>query len=123
MITLEGPRYSANDRLHWRSAKRLKVHWRDVGYGAACRQRQLGLIRQPEHVHLLVEQVPGSRRKTDPGNVAPAAKAAIDGFVMAGLLIDDDSERLTGPDYRLAAPEKLPPGTWRLRFTITEVLG
>lgn len=126
VIDLTGPRYSANDRLHWRKANALKKEWREQGQllarHAIATRRASGQSHQaPGRVHVLVEQIPSSRRKTDPGNVAPAAKAAIDGLVLAGLLLDDDAEHLIGPDYRLGLPQKLPPGHWLLRFTISEV--
>jgi crossover junction endodeoxyribonuclease RusA len=119
-IELVGPRYSANDRLHWRAAQPLKTAWRDL---AQVHTRAVVGVSfdPPQQVHILVEQVPGSRRKTDPGNVAPAAKAAIDGMVRAGLLIDDDAVHLLGPDYRLAAPQSVQHGQWRLRLTVAEV--
>lgn len=120
-LTMTGPRYSANDRPHWRAALPLKKHWRELGQVHA--RALVGPSFTPvERAHIVVTQVPGSRRKTDPGNTAPAAKAAIDGLVLAGLLVDDDAAHLLGPDYRLAdAPVRQAPGMWTLRLTVTEV--
>lgn len=119
-LTLTGRRYSANDRLHWRAERELKKEWRELGQVHA--RAASGPSPKPygRQVRCTVTQVPGSRRKTDPGNVAPAAKAAIDGIVLAGLLADDDAAHLVGPDYRLAAePVRQAPGMWTLRITIT----
>jgi hypothetical protein len=41
------------------------------------------------------------RRRRDPGNWYPSAKAALDGVVDAGVLTDDDATRVIGPDMRL----------------------
>lgn len=119
-LTLTGPRFSANDRhRHWHHERELKQTWRNLGQ---VRARELvgASFRPLERVHVVVTQVPGSRRITDPGNTSPAAKAAIDGIVRAGVLVDDDAAHLVGPDYRLAAePVRQQPGMWTLRITIT----
>lgn len=54
-----------------------------------------------QRIHVLGIVHPGSRRRADPGNWYPSFKAAIDGIVDAGLIEDDDSTRLAGPDMRL----------------------
>lgn len=122
-LVLTGPRYSANDRPHWRAEIALKKRWRDLGQVTA--RSVVGASFVPlERTRVVVTQVPGSRRKTDPGNVAPAAKAAIDGIVRAGVLVDDDAAHMVGPDYRLAAePVRQAPGMWTLRITITPLDG
>lgn len=124
VIEITGPRYSANDRLHWRRAQALKVAWRDAAQ-LLTRAAVGGVPPRLERAHILVEQVPGSRRRTDPGNVAPAAKAAVDGLVLAGMLVDDDAAHLDGPDFRLAEVVARHPrrGLWTLRLTITELIG
>lgn len=124
VLTITGPRFSSNDRLHWAEKAHLTQWWRD---GARVRARaMIGTSwTPPERARVLVEFIPGSRRRVDPGNAAPAAKAAIDGLVLAGVLIDDDAAHLDGPDYRLAPgpPVRQWLGMWTLRFTITEVTG
>jgi hypothetical protein len=120
-LTLTGPRFSANDRLHFRAERSLKRTWREL---AQVRARGLvgASFRPLQRAHVVVTQVPGSRRRTDPGNVAPAAKAAVDGLVLAGLLTDDDAAHMVGPDFRLAAePERQRPGMWTLRITVTDL--
>lgn len=125
-LVVTGPRYSANDRLHWARANALKKHWRDSAAAIAAQMVRNPLWREtfepPKLARAVVTQVPTDRRKTDPGNVAPAAKAAIDGLVLAGLLVDDDAAHLLGPDYRLAAtPQRQPKGTWTLKLLIEEL--
>ena len=116
-LTLTGPRFSANDRLHFRRRNELVKIWRTLGEAHA---RALYVPRPLERAHVVVTQVPHSRGRVDPGNVAPAAKAAVDGIVRAGLLVDDDAAHMVGPDYRLAAePVRQAPGMWTLRITIT----
>ena len=43
------------------------------------------------------------RRRRDVGNLAPTTKALIDGMVDAGLLVDDSSAHVVGPDHRLGS--------------------
>lgn len=62
-------------------------------------------VRRLERVHVLYIVHPETiARRRDPGNWAPSAKAAVDGMVDAGLLEDDNSTRLLGPDPRLGTP-------------------
>ncbi|MGH3499341.1 MAG: hypothetical protein ACRDQA_00330, partial [Nocardioidaceae bacterium] len=51
--------------------------------------------------HIVYEYRPPDRRRRDTANLYPSAKACVDGLVDAGVLDDDDSEHLTGPDPRL----------------------
>lgn len=77
---------------------------RHTGWAMARRRKVPGLQRA--HVFYVIHPdstVKGGRRR-DPGNWAPSAKAVIDGFVDAGVLPDDNSERLLGPDPRIGEP-------------------
>lgn len=123
VFTLTGPRFSANDRLHYRAERELKKRWRELAQVTA--RSVVGPSFTPlDRAHVVVTQVPGSRRRTDPGNVAPAAKAAVDGLVLAGVLVDDDAAHLVGPDFRLAAePVRQASGMWTLRLTVAEIAG
>ncbi|WP_160051180.1 hypothetical protein [Nocardiopsis sp. FR26] len=53
--------------------------------------------------------------KWDPGNFYPMVKAALDGVVDAGLLVDDSHEFVSGPDMR-PAPKVPKLGQLRLVF-------
>lgn len=120
-LTLTGPRFSSNDRHHWGQELELKKYWRELAQITA--RSVVGASFRPlEKTRVVVTQVPGSRRITDPGNTSPAAKAAIDGIVLAGVLVNDDAAHMLGPDYRLAdQPVRQQPGQWTLRITITEL--
>ena len=71
------------------------------------------------------------RRRRDPNNWVPTAKALVDGAVSGhksipkarwrGLLPDDDSRHLVGPDMRIAAPDQaLRDGFARVTLTFQE---
>ena len=123
-LTLTGPRFSANDRhRHWHHERELKQAWRDLGQLRA--REAIGASFVPlERVHVVATFVPGSRRRVDPANAAPAVKACVDGMVLAGLLVDDDAAHMVGPDFRLAAePVRQQRGMWTLRITVTPLEG
>lgn len=58
-------------------------------------------------------------RRRDVGNLYPTIKAAIDGFVDAGIITDDDHTHLIGPDMRLGG--KSPKHTTTFHFEFREV--
>jgi crossover junction endodeoxyribonuclease RusA len=112
-----GRPHSANARLHWTRRAELTREWRD---GAMVRARA-AKIPALERVHVLVEWLPPDRRRRDPGNLAPAAKAICDGLVDANVIPDDNASRLAGPDLRLGEYRRAPYGSpWVLRVTVTE---
>lgn len=59
-------------------------------------------------------------RRRDPNNWAPTGKAIVDGMVDAGLLPDDSTRHLIGPDMRAAHPDqpRPTPGTTFVTITI-----
>jgi crossover junction endodeoxyribonuclease RusA len=78
----------------------------------AARENQLlaGAVRAAApgpvlaHAHIIGVLHPHDRRKRDPANWYPSFKAAVDGIVDAGVLSDDDSTRVIGPDMRIGSP-------------------
>jgi hypothetical protein len=52
------------------------------------------------------------KRRLDPANYAPAAKAVVDGLVAEGIIPDDDWKHVTGPDMRVM------PGTGHSGFIV-----
>ena len=58
-------------------------------------------------------------RRRDLHNYVPTLKAAIDGFVDAGVITDDDHTKLIGPDMRMG--DKSPKGYTTLQFEFREV--
>lgn len=88
---------TANQRVHWRvRAKRTRI-WRDYAHLLAKSQR----IPRLEKAHVVAELRFSDRRRRDPANWAPTAKALVDGLVDAGVFDDDDHTRVTGPDMRI----------------------
>jgi hypothetical protein len=116
-LVLVGPRFSDNDRPHFRKHGELVQAWRNLGFTHA-RELMGPTAFMLELAHVYVFARPGSAGKFDPANVSPAAKAAIDGMVQAGLFIDDDSRHLVGPDYRAGKVTKRPRGHWELVFDV-----
>jgi crossover junction endodeoxyribonuclease RusA len=53
------------------------------------------------HAYILGVLHPNSHRRVDPANFYPSFKAAVDGIVDAGVLVDDDHTRVIGPDMRI----------------------
>jgi hypothetical protein len=96
---------NANQNLHFR---RKAEHVKVIRNAAATLARHSKLpALQRAHVFYVVH--PGLKvTRRDPGNWAPSAKAAVDGLVDAGVLPDDDSTRLLGPDPRIGAPQAKP---------------
>jgi hypothetical protein len=116
-MVIIGPRFSDNDRLHFRRERELKQSWRNLGLQhARSVMGSRALVLEMAHLYVLVR--PGTAGKYDPGNVAPAAKAAIDGMVLAGMFADDDFRHLIGPDFRPGRTTKRPPGHWALVFDV-----
>lgn len=98
---------SANDRRHWRTKAELVDGWRTAA-GWAAKQSKVPALG-PSYVIAELLMIGQRTHRIDPANLAPTAKAAIDGCVDARLWPDDSAEWLTGPDMRLAfrrAPDK-----------------
>lgn len=104
------PLLSANGREHWRPKAAATRAIRDAAHLAvkgAPGLRQAVLAARGaaamERAHVLAVLHPADRRRRDPANMYPAVKAALDGIVDAGVLVDDDSTRVVGPDMRLGS--------------------
>jgi crossover junction endodeoxyribonuclease RusA len=86
MITL-------NDRLHRMKEAALIVAWREaVGWQALAKFRRTHHL--PPSIVDVALPVKGKRRR-DPHNWTPTAKAALDGLVDAGWWPDDNSDWVT----------------------------
>lgn len=89
---------SMNQRLHWAKKAELTRTWR---LAAAVAARKAELPKGLPHVHITATVTKPSRRAFDVHNLLPSLKAAIDGLVDYGLIEDDSTKYLTGPDMRV----------------------
>lgn len=99
---------NANQRLHHRRRAEYTAALRSAAMEAVAECAPLmaamvGLGDRPamERAHILGVIHPATRRRIDPANLYPSFKAATDGLVDAGVIEDDDSTRVIGPDMRL----------------------
>lgn len=85
---------NANQRSHWAKRAELTRFLRA--------EAMLHAIDHPrmDRAHLTVHVGWPDKRRRDVHNIFPTIKAAIDGFIDAGLLPDDSDAHLTGPDLR-----------------------
>lgn len=94
---------NANQTLHFRRKAELVKVIRNAAW-AVARHSNIPTL-QRAHIYFVIHPDDKIQRR-DPGNWAPSAKAAVDGLVDAGILPDDDSTRLIGPDPRIGDPVK-----------------
>jgi len=110
---------NSNYRNGWRRAAQLTKSWRELAHWYAKAEKlPTGLAR----VHIEATLQFRDNRRRDVHNLMPTLKAVVDGLVDYGLIPDDSTRYLTGPDLRVG--EKLPGGTWKdhglLTLRITE---
>lgn len=103
---------NANDRHPWMVKRRLVKSWRE----AAGIVAMLARVPQLPAGHVVAELLFPDRRRRDPANWAPTAKACVDGLVDARVFVDDNSDIVTGPDMRLG--EKVVPAAAGIRLII-----
>lgn len=103
---------NSNHRGHWRRNHAITAELRLAGAWMA----RAGRVPPLRRAHITGVYEPPDRRKRDPANLYPSFKAAVDGLVDAGVLVDDDAAHLDGPDMRLG--DTCPRG--RLVLIITE---
>lgn len=80
----------------YRGRAKLTRDWR----GAFAELAQIDKIPMLETLEAEVLPICRDRRRGDVGNVFPAAKAAIDGLVDAGVIPDDTDDYLRGLTFR-----------------------
>ncbi|WP_333745549.1 hypothetical protein [Streptomyces sp. IBSBF 2950] len=105
---------NSNDRPTIPQRARLTRELRQAGRAAALRAR----VPRLERAYITCYLRPVDRRRRDPGNWYPSAKAALDGVVDAGILADDDATRVLGPDMRLG--DVIKPGP-QLVLVVTDL--
>lgn len=110
---------NANGRRHWRYRATATRRLREAATWLTIKAD----VPRLQRAHVLCELRFPDRRRRDPANWSPSAKAAVDGLVDAGVLPDDSARYLDGPDMRLGEPEPsgYTSGFGRLVLHITEV--
>ena len=88
---------NANHRYgHWAQKAKLTKAWREQAETQAILHGGYFVGR----VHITVTVHKTSNRAYDVANLAPTAKAIVDGLVSAGVLVDDSNAHVVGPDMR-----------------------
>lgn len=114
-LTVTGREWlNANDRGGWQRRHRLSREWRNSSAWVARAVRLPTVAR----VHITATAVVRDGRRRDPANLAPTAKAVVDGLVDAGLIQDDDSKHLDGPDMRVRVDPSVAGPTLELRIEV-----
>lgn len=91
---------TANERPHWSRRAAITGAIR----AAAAALARTGKIPPLTQAWITVVLHPHNRRRLDPHNWGPSAKAAIDGLVDADVLPDDDSQHLIAVTFMLGQP-------------------
>lgn len=86
---------SSNKRYHHMAKANLVKQWRLAGFVAAR-----GMDAMPTPVRIVAHIWKPRRGRFDPNNLADTTKSVVDGFVEAGLLVDDSFDHVHGPDHR-----------------------
>ena len=106
------PMMNANHRPHKMALARDTAKVRTAAQYAALRS---GMPRLERAWVVAYIHPPANYARWDPANYYPMVKAALDGVVDAGLLVDDSHEFVSGPDMR-PAPKVPKLGQLRLVF-------
>ena len=86
---------NSNQRLHRMQVANMTKQWRELASLAARNHEPLDT---PVRIVATFFKTRGGRY--DPNNLWPTVKACVDGFVDAGILVDDDHKHVIGPDMR-----------------------
>jgi hypothetical protein len=90
---ITGDMLSLNDRPHWSKRHKITKQWR----GDAATLAKAAQVPQLQRIRVVIEWLPPDRGRRDSANLAPVAKAIVDGLVDAGVVPDDDHTHLLGP--------------------------
>lgn len=88
---------SSNQREHWAAKAERTKQWRDTARVYAIQAK----LPKLDHVHVGALLHFRDNRQRDVHNYMPTLKAIVDGLVDYGLVKDDSSKYLTGPDIRI----------------------
>lgn len=107
---------NANQRYGWHQKARYTKQIRTITWARAHAHRSRAMPAADCTVHIYWHD----KRRRDEHNYYPTLKAAIDGVVDAGLIPDDSTKYLTGPDIRVGEGLSATPGHVELTFQFTE---
>ncbi|GHF33242.1 hypothetical protein GCM10010218_12920 [Streptomyces mashuensis] len=111
-----GELLTSNQRLHHMAEYRVRKRLRQEAALTARAHRLPRLERAAVYYVLHPRPI---KRKRDPGNWAPTAKAYVDGLVDAGLVPDDNSDYLVGPYPEMGRP--VTTGGARISLVVVEL--
>lgn len=99
MLTIYAPTgwINSNQRLHRMVQAKLTAKWREAARDLV---ESAGWEPYTGRVHIMVHIWKTRAGRYDPNNLWPTVKAAVDGLVEAGFLVDDDHDHVEGPDMR-----------------------
>lgn len=86
---------NSNTRIHRMQAAKLAAAWRSVAAEMVPDVSPFAYT-----VRIIAHIWKPRRGRYDPNNLNPTTKACVDGFVDAGILVDDDWNHVHGPDHR-----------------------
>jgi Holliday junction resolvase RusA-like endonuclease len=92
-----GPFINSNQRDHRHQVAKMTKAWRET---AALRARAQRIPAFAGQVHIIAHIFKTRAGRYDTNNLAPTTKAIVDGLVDAGVLVDDSTEWVIGPDHR-----------------------
>lgn len=118
-INWAGRPFTANGRRHWAAQARLVKEWRDAGTMAARSAGLQGALFG--RVEITTQARYRRNQLTDPANIAPCAKAVIDGLRDAKVFADDTGEFVASE--RFLPPWHDPTRPDALLVRVVEVLG
>lgn len=105
---------NSNQRLHHHARARLTATWRQAAGTMAMASRPVRFTGRTRIVCVVHHP---HNRSYDAGNYYPTAKACVDGFVDAGMFVDDSNQWVVGPDMRAGDPSGLKYAVLEFFFT------
>jgi len=90
-----GPFINSNSRDHRHQVAKMTKVWRET-----AAMRAYSIPPFPGKVHIIAHIYKPRAGRYDTNNLAPTTKAIVDGLVDAGVLVDDSTEYVIGPDHR-----------------------
>lgn len=120
VVDIPGNEWLSANHRHTPRVKASRVAALRLRAGMLARSHSLrpmtGLVRITAVIHAR------AARRFDPNNIADTTKPLVDGLCDAGVLVDDDSRHVIGPNHLHGAPmPDLPVGFHRIVLTLSPV--